>query len=88
MLAALDYETVKKVAIGIVVVLVLLALLVAKIVRTVTTKAITILLLGALVFGVFSQRQSLENCKKEYVAQHGGHCKFFGYKVELPTLPG
>lgn len=87
MLAALNYATVKMVAIGIAIALVLLALLVAKVVRSVTTKAISILLIGALVFAVFTQRQSLETCKKQYVAHQKAQCKFFGYKVELPALP-
>lgn len=87
MLAALPIGTVKNIAIGIAIVLVLIALLVAKVVRSVTTKALTILIIGALVFAVFTQRQSLTTCKKEYVAHQKATCKFFGYKVELPVLP-
>ncbi len=86
MLAALDYALVRNIAIGLAVVLVLLALLVAKVVQSVTTKAITILILGALVFAVFTQRQSLTTCKKEYVAHQRATCAFFGYKVKLPGL--
>ncbi len=88
MLAALDYALVRNIAIGLAVVLVLLALLVAKVVRSVTTKAITILILGALILAVFTQRQSLTKCEKNYVAQSrvGATCQFFGYKVQLPAL--
>jgi hypothetical protein len=87
MLAALDIEMVKKIAIGLAVVFVLVALLVAKVVKSVTTKAITILILGALVVGVISQRQSLTSCKDQVVAGNKSTCSFFGYKVKLPGVP-
>jgi hypothetical protein len=89
-LLALTLDNAKNIAVGLVIGLIVLALLVAKFVRSVTAKAIMILVLGALVLGIWTQRQSLSDCANELAAraQAGGltttACTFFGVEVNVP----
>ena len=57
MLLALTLETAKNIAIVVILGLIVIAFLVAKYVGSVAVKAITILVLGGVVLGVWTQRQ-------------------------------
>ena len=54
----------------------LLALVLVFVVRSVGTRLVSILLIGAAVFGLVHYRQTLERCD-----QAGGSCRFFGEVV-------
>ena len=65
----------------------------ARSVSSVAVKAITILVLGGVVLGVWTQRQSLIDCGEEVQQKYRSgdfsatQCSFFGAEVDI-TLPG
>jgi uncharacterized membrane protein len=91
-LLALTLEAAQNIAIGVILVLILIAFLVAKHVGSVAVKAITILVLGGVVLGVWTQRQSLADCGDEVQANYRSgdfsttQCSFFGAEVDV-SLP-
>ena len=86
-------ETAKNIAIVVILGLIVIAFLVAKFVNSVAVKALTILVLGGMVLGVWTQRQSLIDCGEEVQAKirsgdlSATQCSFFGAEVDI-TLPG
>ena len=93
MLLALTLETAKNIAIVVILGLIVIAFLVAKYVGSVAVKAITILVLGGVVLGVWTQRQSLIDCGEEVQQKYRSgdfsatQCSFFGAEVDI-NLPG
>ncbi|CAB4874544.1 unannotated protein [freshwater metagenome] len=86
---SLSLSSAKNIALIAVAVLVVGALISAKVMASVTKKAIMIVLLVALAIGVWSQRQVLQNCADKIKA--GGTavdttCTFFGTDVHV-SLP-
>jgi uncharacterized membrane protein len=64
---------------------VLLAILVARFVQKLVFKAIGIVILAGIAFGLYTQRQSLSDCADEVRADPtGATCTFFGQDVTVP----
>jgi hypothetical protein len=90
---ALTLSSAKNIAILIVGALIVAAIISAKLVASVTKKAIILLVFAALALGVFTQRQSLQSCAdkvKAGVSANGeATCTFFGTDVHIKApLPG
>ena len=69
--------------------LIVLMVLAAWLVKTVTTKLITVLILGGLAFGVWTQRSSLQDCARK-VKDRGAlgdttdtTCSFLGSDIKV-----
>jgi protein-S-isoprenylcysteine O-methyltransferase Ste14 len=88
----LDLDTVRNVALVVVVVAVLLAAVTAFVVKAVVGKVVTIVVLGGLAVLVWSQRQTLQDCADRVGATLGAGavddttCTFFGRDVTI-TAP-
>ena len=89
---ALSLSTAKNIAIIVVGVLLVAAIITAKLVASVTKKAIALLVLGALALGVWTQRQSLQSCAdkvKSDAASGEVSCTFFGTDIHVKApVPG
>ena len=88
---ALTVDSAKNIAIAVVIVFVITAIISAKLMASVTKKAIMFLVLGALSLGVFTQRQALESCANKVEDDVGTAettCTFFGTDIHInTTLP-
>ncbi len=88
---ALTVDSAKNIAIAVVGVFVITAIISAKLMASVTKKAIMFLVLGALSLGVYTQRQALESCAekvKNDVGTAETTCTFFGTDIRInTTLP-
>jgi hypothetical protein len=73
----MDAEFLRNMSGALVVVSLLLALVLMFVVRSVGTRLVAILLLGAAVFGLVHYRQTLEHCDKT-----GCSCKLLGEVVQ------
>ncbi len=83
---ALTLSNAKNIAIIVVGILLLLAIISAKVVTSVTKKAILLLVLGALALGVFYQRQALQSCAdkvKDGITNGEATCTFFGTDIHI-----
>lgn len=83
---ALTLSNAKNIAIIVVGVLVVVAIIIAKLVASVTKKAILLLILGGLALGVFYQRQALQSCAdkvKAGISVGGATCTFFGTDIHI-----
>lgn len=83
---SLTLTSAKNIAIIVVIVLVVLALITAKVVASVTKKAIALLIFAALALGVWTQRQSLQTCADRVKAAGGigqATCSFFGNDIVI-----
>jgi uncharacterized membrane protein YfcA len=89
---AIDLESAKRIGIGVVVGLVVLSFLAAWLIKSVVMKLITIGLLLALAFAVWTQRNALQDCadqlqEKARVGDFSSTtCTFFGFDVTVPDL--
>ena len=87
-------DTAKNIAIVVILALIVIAFLVAKFVGSVAVKAITILVLGGMVLGVWTQRQSLIDCGEEIQQKYRSgdfsatQCSFFGAEVDISGSGG
>ena len=61
-MTALTVESAKNVAIAVAAILVVFMLAMAWLIKNVTAKIITVVLVGGLAFGVWTQRTSLQDC--------------------------
>ncbi len=85
---ALTYASAKNIAIIIVVALVVIAVLLAKIMTSVSRKALSLLICAGLALGVWTQRQSLQNCAANVREIPGGRiatCTFFGSDISIKS---
>jgi hypothetical protein len=88
-------ESAKNVAIVVALVLVFIMVVMAWVVKNVTTKLISVVIVGGLALGVWTQRASLEDCAGKVKARAAlgdtadVTCKFLGsdIKVSLPGAP-
>ena len=88
-------ESAKNIGIGVAVVLLGFMVLMGWLVKNLVTKLLSILLLGGLAFGVWTQRSSLQDCASQVKARAAvGNtsdvtCKFLGsdIKVSVPSVP-
>ena len=94
-MTALTVDSAKNIGIAVAVALVALMLVMAVVIKNVTTKLITILLVGGLAFGVWTQRSSLQDCADKVKARGllgvttDVTCSFLGsdVKVSVPGAP-
>ena len=88
---ALSLDAAKHIAVSVVVVLVALALVSAAAIKSVVAKLITVLLLGGLALGVWTQRSNLVDCAQQVkdrgVADTAVRCTLFGTTVDVPNVP-
>jgi hypothetical protein len=61
-MTAMTYESAKNIGIAVAVGLVAVMLVVAFAIKNVTAKLITVVIVGGLAFGVWTQRSSLQDC--------------------------
>jgi hypothetical protein len=92
-MTAMTLESAKNIGIAVAVGLVALMLVMAVVIKNVTTKIISILLIGGLAFGVWTQRSSLQDCADKVKARgvvgdtSDVTCSFLGSEVNVPSAP-
>jgi cobalamin biosynthesis protein CobD/CbiB len=94
-MTSMTVESAKNIGIGVALVLVAVMVLMAWLVKTVTTKVISVLIFAGLAFGVWTQRTSLEDCAGKVKARAAlgdttdVTCTFLGsdIKVSAPGVP-
>jgi len=94
-MSALTVESAKNIGIVVAAVLVALMLAMAWLIKNVTAKVITVLVVGGLAFGVWTQRASLQDCADKVEARvavgdfSDVTCTFLGtdIKVSAPGSP-
>ena len=88
---ALSLDAAKHIAIAVVIVLVVLALVSAAAIKSAVAKLVTVLVLGGLALGVWTQRSNLVDCAQQVkdrgVADTTVECKLFGTSVDVPAAP-
>ncbi|MCU1392177.1 MAG: hypothetical protein JWM34_605 [Ilumatobacteraceae bacterium] len=92
---ALTYDSAKNIAIAVIAAFIVFAVISAKIAASGTKKIIGVVIFAALAIGVWSQRQSLQDCASKVRAEGGSGdatCRFFGNDIvissPLPSVPG
>lgn len=86
---AIDLESAKKLALGLIVLFAVLSVVSAVIIKNITTKIISIVLMVGLALGVWTQRTNLQDCAdtaRERAAvgvTTGLSCTFFGTDVTI-----
>ena len=86
-MVAVTLESAKSIGITVVLGLVALMVVIALVVKNVTMKLISFLILGGLAFGVWTQRSSLQDCADK-VRSPGAldvTCTFLGSDVKITT---
>jgi hypothetical protein len=92
-MTAMTLESAKNIGIGAAVGLVALMVLLAIVVKNVTAKIISVVLVGGLAFGVWTQRSSLQTCADKVKARgvvgdtSDVTCTFLGYDINVPPTP-
>jgi len=90
-MTALTLDTAKNVGIAAAVGLIALMLVMAFVVKNVTAKLISILIIGGLAFGIWTQRSSLQDCADKVRARgvlgdtSDVTCSFLGSDVDIST---
>lgn len=97
LLVELNTDMVKNISLGVVGVAAVLALIVMKVVSSIVSKAILLVLLVALGIGAFTQRTSIGDCAKKIEALYDAgsppagtkaECTFLGQKIKVPVSIG
>ena len=89
---ALDLDAAKNLAIVLVIGFVLLVLVAGIVIKNVTAKVISMLLMIGLALGAWTQRQSLQDCADNVKAKAAvgdfsdSTCTFFGRDVTVPGV--
>ena len=92
-MTSMTVDGAKNIAIGVALVLLVFMVLMAWLVKNVTTKLISILILAGLAFGVWTQRSSLEDCASKVKARAAVGdtsdltCTFLGSDIKV-SVPG
>ena len=68
-MTAMTVDSAKNIGIAVAVVLVMLMLVMTFVIKNVTVKLFTVLILGGLAFGMWTQRSSLEDCATKVKAR-------------------
>ena len=91
-MTALTLESAKNIGIAVAVALVALMLVMVFVIKNVTGKLISVVLIGGLAFGVWTQRASLQNCADKVRARVAAGdksdvtCSFIGSDINI-TAP-
>lgn len=85
---ALTVEAAKNIALVVAAAIIVLTVASAWLIKNITAKVITVLILGGLALGVWTQRGALQDCADRVKANPaaGGTCTFFGSEVRVPGL--
>jgi hypothetical protein len=92
-MTALTVDTAKNIGIAVAIGLVALMVVMALVIKNITAKLITVLIIGALAFVVWTQRSSLEDCADKVRARglrgdtSDVECRFLGLDVNV-SVPG
>lgn len=92
-MTAMTLETAKNIGIALAVGLVAFMVIMALVIKNVTAKVVTVLLIGGLAFGVWTQRSSLQDCASKVKARGAlgdtsdVTCSFMGSDIEV-SVPG
>ena len=93
-MTAMTLETAKNIGIAVAVGLVALMLVMAVVVKNVTAKLLTIVVVGGMAFGVWTQRSSLQDCADKVRSRSAVNdrsqvaCSFLGSDIKVAPLPG
>ncbi len=88
-MTALTVESAKNIGIAVAVALVALMLVMAFVIKNVTGKLISVVIIGGLAFGVWTQRSSLQNCADKVRARVAAGdksdvtCSFIGSDIKI-----
>ena len=92
-MTAMTLESAKNIGIAVAVGLVALMVVLALVIKNVTAKIISIVLIGGLAFGVWTQRSALQDCADK-VKTRGilgdttdVTCTFLGSDINVPPAP-
>jgi len=91
-MTALTLESAKNIGIAVAVALVALMLVMAFVIKNVTAKLLSVVIIGGLAFGVWTQRSSLQSCADKVRARvNAGDasdvtCSFIGSDINI-TAP-
>jgi hypothetical protein len=82
---ALTSSSAQALAVAISFVLFGLAFLVLKFIKSVTTKAVGLIVIFGLILGLWDQRGAVKDCADQVVRTAGAstQCDFFGWKVDV-----
>ncbi len=90
---ALAVSSARHLGIGIIVVFAVLAVVSATVIKNVTTKIISMLLMVAFALGAWTQRTNVMECSDQARAKasvgdtSATTCTFFGIEVDIPGIP-
>jgi hypothetical protein len=93
-MTAMTLETAKNIGIAVAVGLVAIMLVMAVVVKNVTAKLLTIVVVGGMAFGVWTQRSSLQDCADKVKSRTAVNdrsqvtCSFLGSDIKVAPLPG
>ena len=88
-MTALTLESAKNIGIAVLVALVALMLVMAFVIKNVTAKLLSVVVIGGLAFGVWTQRSSLQNCADKLRARVAAGdasdvtCSFIGSDINV-----
>jgi high-affinity Fe2+/Pb2+ permease len=93
-MTAMTVESAKNIGIAVAIGLIIVMVLMAWLIRNVLTKLICVLIVGGLAFGVWTQRSSLEDCAQKVKDRgalgdtSGATCSFLGADIDVPAAVG
>ncbi|MEY2523441.1 MAG: hypothetical protein QOJ66_2006 [Ilumatobacteraceae bacterium] len=88
-MTALTLESAKNIGIAVAVALVALMLVMAFVIKNVTAKLLSVVIIGGLAFGVWTQRSSLQSCADKVRARVSAGdasdvtCSFIGSDINI-----
>ena len=88
-MTALTLESAKNIAIAVAVALIALMVVMAVVIKNVTGKLISVVIIGGLAFGVWTQRSSLQSCAGKVKARVAAGdasdvtCSFIGSDIKI-----
>ncbi|MFM2070977.1 MAG: hypothetical protein RLZZ623_1240 [Actinomycetota bacterium] len=87
---AIGIDGAKNLAIAITIGFVVLAIVAAMVIKSVTTKIVSVVIMAGFALGVWTQRSELQTCAKLVEAKAAVQdtssttCTFFGFQVDVP----
>lgn len=88
-MTGLTLESAKNIGIAVAVALVVLMVVTAFVIKNVTAKLISVIIIGGLLFGVWTQRSSLQSCSNKVRARVAAGdksdvtCSFIGNDIKI-----
>lgn len=91
-LVALTLDSAKQIGVALVIGFVVLSIVAATVIKNITTKIITTLLLAGFALGVWTQRANVQDCAADVRANAAvgdttvTTCRFFGTDIDVPDV--